>query len=597
MFLMNLKPFFASFKILKIIFIIALLLIVLIAALSYKHINSLSQSAKEVVHTHKVQIELEQLISALKDAETGQRGFLITKDSVFLQPFTNARAKVNESFNTLKTLTADNPRQQTNLDSLYVMIDTRFKILANTLQIGSQNNATEKQVTAGMLMGKNMMDKIRLHIISMNNLENNYLIQRQKKYEYEDYLTPVFALLLSLFSLLVFVLSYLKINKDLNASKKANEQLSITAAAIKQAEEIGDFGTWQWDLETKKYFFSDNLYRLVGCPPQSFEASLEIFLDFIHADDRHFIIEGSAKVLNEGITSTHFFRIIRKDGELIYVKSISKLLVDAVGKKIVIGLTVNVTKDYLNNLLLNDINRELKESNAELSSFNHVASHDLQEPLRKIETFISRIKEEEMQNMPEASKGYFAKIETAANRMRQLINDLLIFSRANKAEKIFADTDLNVILKNVTQELAQTIEEKNAVLKSAQLPTLAVIPFQIQQLFTNLIGNALKYYRPDTAPLISIACTLTTAKENPALKAESDKPYYKISFTDNGLGFEQQFAENIFIPFRRLHDTSAYPGTGIGLSICKKIIENHSGIIYAEGKPGIGATFTFLLPA
>jgi signal transduction histidine kinase/CHASE3 domain sensor protein len=594
---MNLKTFFASSRLLKIIFIISLLLIVLISVLSYKHINSLSQSAKQVMHTHKVQIELEQLISNLKDAETGQRGYLITKDSVFLQPFINARVRVNESFNTLKILTADNPKQQTNLDSLYLMIDVRFKTLSHTLQIGTQNNTTKQQLTENMLMGKSMMDKIRLHINSMNNLENEYLTKRQKKYEYEDYLTPVFALLLSLFSILVFIFSYLKINKDLKAFKKANEKLTITTEAIKQAEEIGDFGSWQWNLETKKYFFSDNLYRLLGCPPQSFEADMESFLKFIHPDDRHFITEGSDKVLNEGITSTHFFRIIRKDGELIYVKSISKLLVDDSGKRIVIGLTVNITKDYLANLTLNDINRELKESNAELSSFNHVASHDLQEPLRKIETFISRINEDEMQNMSEAGKGYFAKIETAANRMRQLINDLLLFSRANKAEKIFTDTDLNIALKNVTQEMAQSIEEQKAIIQSAPLPELAVIPFQIQQLFTNLIGNSLKYCKPGAVPLINIECALIIAKESPLLQSGSDKQYYKISFTDNGLGFEQRYAENIFMPFKRLHEASAYPGTGIGLSICKKIIENHSGFIYAEGKPGIGATFTFFLPA
>jgi signal transduction histidine kinase/CHASE3 domain sensor protein len=594
---MNLKAFFASFRLLKIIFIISLLFIISISVLSYKHINSLSQSAKQVMHTHKVQIELEQLISNLKDAETGQRGYLITKDSVFLQPFINARVRVNESFNTLKILTLDNPKQQTNLDSLYLMIDVRFKTLSHTLQIGTQNNTTKQQLTENMLMGKSMMDKIRLHINSMNNLENEYLAKRQKKYEYEDYLTPVFALLLSLFSILVFIFSYLKINKDLKAFKKANEKLTITTEAIKQAEEIGDFGSWQWNLETKKYFFSDNLYRLVGCPPQSFEADMESFLKFIHPDDRHFITEGSDKVLNEGITSTHFFRIIRKDGELIYVKSISKLLVDDSGKRIVIGLTVNITKDYLANLTLNDINRELKESNAELSSFNHVASHDLQEPLRKIETFISRINEDEMDDMSEAGKGYFAKIETAASRMRQLINDLLLFSRANKAEKIFTDADLNVVLKNVTQEMAQSIEEKKAIIQAAPLPILAVISFQIQQLFTNLISNSLKYCKPGSAPLINIECAIIMAKESPLLQSGSDKQYYKISFTDNGLGFEQQYAENIFMPFKRLHETNAFPGTGIGLSICKKIIENHSGFIYAEGKPGIGATFTFFLPA
>jgi signal transduction histidine kinase/CHASE3 domain sensor protein len=594
---MNLKASFASSRVLKIIFIISLLLIIIISALSYKHINSLSQSAQLVVHTHKVQIELEQLFSTLKDAESGQRGFLVTKDSVFLQSFINARAKVNESFNTLKTLTADNSSQQSNLDSLYVMIDSRFKILANNLKIGTQNITRKKQLDEGMLIGKYIMDKIRLHIGKMNNLENEYLRRHEKRYEHEHFLTPLYALLLSLFALLIFILSYLKINKDLTAFKKANEKLTITAEAIRQAEEIGDFGSWQWDLKSNKYFFSDNLYRLVGCPPQSFEADLESFLELIHPDDRHLIIEGSDKVLNEGITSIHFFRIIRKDGELIYVQSISKLLVDVMGKKIVIGLTVNVTKGYLANLALNDINRELKESNAELSSFNHVASHDLQEPLRKIETFISQIKEGEIENMSEVGKGYFAKIEMAANRMRHLISDLLLFSRANKAEKIFEETDLDIVLKNVTQEMAQSIEEKKAIIQSSGLPILAAIPFQINQLFSNLISNSLKYCKQNIAPLITIECTLITANENASLEQEGTKKYYKISFTDNCRGFEQQYAENIFIPFKRLHDTSAYPGTGIGLSICKKIIENHSGLIYAEGKPGIGATFTFFLPA
>jgi signal transduction histidine kinase/CHASE3 domain sensor protein len=594
---MNPKAFFASFRLLKIIFIISLLLIILISALSYKHINSLSQSAQLVVHTHKVQIELEQLMSYLKDAETGQRGFLITKDSIFLQPFNSARSKVNESFNTLKTLTTDNPKQQTNLDSLYVMIDARFKTLAKTLLIGTQNNSTKQQLTENMLIGKNMMDKIRLHITSMNNLENEYLTQVQKKYEYEDYLTPVFALLLSLFSILVFILSYLKINKDLKAFKIANEKLTLAAEATKHAEVIGNFSSWQWNLETNKLIYSDNQYGLLGCQPQSFEPTIDKYLEFVHPDDKHVITEGSKQVMDERGYPNAFFRIIRKDGVLRYIHSVSRLLTDENEKKILIGVNMDVTEAHLNSIQLNEINRELTESNAELSSFNHVASHDLQEPLRKIETFISRIKEDEMDDMSEAGKGYFAKIETAASRMRQLINDLLLFSRANKAEKIFTDADLNVVLKNVTQEMAQSIEEKKAIIQAAPLPILAVISFQIQQLFTNLISNSLKYCKPGAAPLINIECAIIMAKESPLLQSGSDKQYYKISFTDNGLGFEQQYAENIFMPFKRLHETNAFPGTGIGLSICKKIIENHSGFIYAEGKPGIGATFTFFLPA
>jgi signal transduction histidine kinase/CHASE3 domain sensor protein len=594
---MNLKAFFASFRLLKVIFIISSLLIIFISALSYKHISSLSESAKLVVYTHKVQIELEQLISGLKDAESGQRGFLVTKDSVFLQPFTNARVKVNESFHTLKTLTADNPRQQTNLDSLYVMIDARFKMLANNLQLGSQNNTPEKQLNEGMVMGKDIMDKIRLHMATMNNLENEYLSRHEKKYEYENFLTPIYALLLSLFALLIFILSYLKINKDLTALKKVNEKLNITAETSKHAEEIGNFSSWQWNLETNKLIYSDNQYKLLGCRPGSFEPTIDKYLEFVHPDDKHIIIKGGKEVLDERGYPTAFFRIIRKDGVLRYIHSVSRLLTDENGKKVLIGVNSDVTEQHLSNIKLNEINRQLKESNDELSSFNHVASHDLQEPLRKIETFISRIKEDEMQNMAEAGKGYFAKIETAANHMRRLINDLLLFSRANKAEKIFQETDLNTVLKTVTQEMAQSIEEKKAIIQSAQLPVLPAIPFQINQLFNNLINNSLKYGKQDVAPLITIECRVTNAKEDPLLISDSEKKYYKISFTDNGLGFEQQYAENIFIPFRRLHDTGAYPGTGIGLSICKKIIENHSGFIYAEGKPGIGSTFTFLLPA
>jgi light-regulated signal transduction histidine kinase (bacteriophytochrome) len=177
-----------------------------------------------------------------------------------------------------------------------------------------------------------------------------------------------------------------------------------------------------------------------------------------------------------------------------------------------------------------------------------------------------------------------------------LIDDLLLFSRANKIEKVFEQTDFNILIENVRQELSQTIEEKNAVLTVAHLPNLNVIAFQIQQLFVNLIGNSLKYCKPGIYPEINIDCELIQSNDYPILNTDAQKRYYKISVTDNGLGFEQKYAETIFTLFQRLHNKSEYPGTGIGLSICKKIIENHNGFIIAEGKPGIGSTFTVFLP-
>ncbi|HTN17187.1 MAG TPA: ATP-binding protein, partial [Chitinophagaceae bacterium] len=145
-------------------------------------------------------------------------------------------------------------------------------------------------------------------------------------------------------------------------------------------------------------------------------------------------------------------------------------------------------------------------------------------------------------------------------------------------------------------ELSTIIEEKKAVIQSEGLPDLKVIPFQIEQLFINLLSNSLKYTRPGVPPVISISSQTVAAKDVPGIKADPQKLFARITFTDNGLGFEQQFAENIFVLFKRLHQKNEYPGTGIGLSICRKIADNHSGFISATGKPGEGASFSLFLP-
>jgi light-regulated signal transduction histidine kinase (bacteriophytochrome) len=271
-------------------------------------------------------------------------------------------------------------------------------------------------------------------------------------------------------------------------------------------------------------------------------------------------------------------------------------LTDLNGKRIFIGINSDITEQHLTNVALEDRNIALERSNKELASFNHIASHDLQEPLRKIQTFISRISEKDLSNMSETVKEYFARIHTSVAGMRTLIDDLLLFSRTTKTEKIFEITALNLLLDNARQELMQDIEDKNAVIHSSQLPVLNVIPFQIQQLFTNLLGNSLKYSKPGIAPVIKIDSEEVNASEYTFLKGNSNNKYYKISVTDNGLGFEQQYAEEIFQLFYRLNPKSQFAGSGIGLSICKKIVENHNGYILAQSKPGVGSTFTSFLP-
>ncbi len=239
---------------------------------------------------------------------------------------------------------------------------------------------------------------------------------------------------------------------------------------------------------------------------------------------------------------------------------------------------------------------ELITANKELLAFTYISSHDLQEPLRKIQTFVSIILENENDNLTDDGKYNFKRMQLAAGRMQQLIDDLLAFSRIATTELKFETTDLNLIVEDVKTELKEIILEKAAVIESRQLGKANVIAFQFRQLIYNLISNALKFSKPDRPPLISIRQRTIDGETLNHERFSSEKNYSHISVEDNGIGFEPQFHERIFEVFQKLHGKEVYGGTGIGLAIVKKIIENHGGTIIASGQLNQGATFDIYLP-
>ena len=257
---------------------------------------------------------------------------------------------------------------------------------------------------------------------------------------------------------------------------------------------------------------------------------------------------------------------------------------------------VEITNQKKQEKILEDKNKELEHSNVELASFSYSASHDLQEPLRKIRAFVSRILLQEQQNFSESSMDYFSRISSAASRMQNLIDALLSYSRTNTIERIFFPTDLNNILKDTKETLGEMIEQNQAVIEGSDLPIVNVIPLQIQQLFTNIVSNAIKYKRENVNPVIKINAERVSAIDIQGELGSSAEEFWRISFADNGIGFEPQYAGQIFELFQRLHGKNEYSGTGIGLAICKKIVQNHHGHINAYGKPGVGATFNIFLP-
>src|SRR5882724_4566454 len=245
---------------------------------------------------------------------------------------------------------------------------------------------------------------------------------------------------------------------------------------------------------------------------------------------------------------------------------------------------------------LEEKNLELVQSNAELASFAYLASHDLQEPLRKIQTFCNRILDIEATNFSPTTKDHFQRIISASKRMQNLIIALLNYSRLSVSEILFKPTDLNSILAEVKNDLKELLEENNAIIESADLPALNVIPLQFNQLLSNIIINSIKYKRPGVDPVIKVTAEIVTLHETQAGQSMQIQKYWKIELTDNGIGFDQQYADKIFELFHRLHGRTEYEGTGIGLAICKKIIQKHGGFITAAGKSGIGSTFSLYMP-
>jgi len=279
-------------------------------------------------------------------------------------------------------------------------------------------------------------------------------------------------------------------------------------------------------------------------------------------------------------------RYIRKGGEAIWCLLSVGLVRDEQGQPVTFVSQVQDIHDQKE--AEQEIRRksvELARSNKELEEFAYVASHDLQEPLRKIISFSKLLEEKEGGKLDEESQDYLQRVVSGAGRMRHLIEDLLTYSRVMRKQQPFTPVDLNELVKNVLLDLELRILETEASIKIENLPRLMADPTQIHQIFLNLIGNAIKFRKKDSVPVIEISST------------DLKNGFHEIRIKDNGIGFDEKYLDRIFVPFQRLHTRTEYEGTGIGLSVCQKIVNRHGGTITAKSRPGEGAVFIVTLPA
>lgn len=392
--------------------------------------------------------------------------------------------------------------------------------------------------------------------------------------------------------------SLLFVAQDITDQWKGQEEVKALRELLHETEALLQFGSWSWDAATDTTHWTQGIFQLFEYQPEEVaDITREFFFKHMSPEDA---ANFQHQVKEAVDTQTGFeceYGITTRSGVQKFVSTKGKVILGEKNEVVkMIGITRDITPlKYFERERERSI-RELNRSNRELEEFAYVASHDLQEPLRKISTFSERLKAKFMTPLGNEGSLYVERILASTENMRILIDNLLEFSRMARSSYAFSRTDLKKIIQSVTTDLELKIEETGAQIMIGPLPEVEVVEAEMKQLFNNLLGNAIKFRSEEKPPLITISGGKATRSDKEDQHLPPDKEFVKITIQDNGIGFEEEYAEKIFQIFQRLHGKSEYPGSGIGLAICKKIMDNHNGAIYAESTPGQGAFFHLLLP-
>ena len=380
-----------------------------------------------------------------------------------------------------------------------------------------------------------------------------------------------------------------------------NTSLTTSESFNRALTEVSPNVVYILDIEKNSpVFLNKTALDILGYQWEEIIKMDNLFKTFIHPDDVLFIKKTlhKMKTSKEGEVIEHEYRIKNKLGKwvpfLVRETAFKRNSKNEVFE--VLGIGVDITELKKSKDILEQKNLQLEKMNKELQSFAYISSHDLQEPLRKIQTFTNYIIDSERDNLSERGKDYFKRIQNSAARMRQLIDDLLSYSRASDKINQFEKVNLNIFIEEVKADFLEDINFQHATIEIKAPCNAVIIPFQFRQLMVNLISNALKFKKENIASHIVI--TSRTVKGSKIIDDEMDdnKNYCHIKMEDNGIGFEPHHKEKIFEVFQRLHGKAEYAGTGIGLAIVKKIVDNHQGIIIASGELDKGSVFDIYLP-
>jgi len=597
----------------KILFIGIVVVLLIVSYVMYRSLENYTEEVERIRHSNEVIKESELILSILKDAELGQRGFQLTSDTVYLEPYYSAIATLPDHLKKLDSLIGRNPsKQKQNVDSLKILVRDQFIIISNILvNVKRSDLYMDRYESTLLTRSKISMDHIRKRIRAIQ-IEEQELFGRRILIE-DKYrrIAPITLLFYTVLALAGVIMLFIRIVRALDLSKEAESRLSESLAnqkhqmaimaerkiILNEAEALARMGSWKWTENNDRVVGSRGLYTILDKSNDQ-DISLKTFLENVIPEDKPILEKFLFEIKSQREGSTIDYRIMRGEQMLHFSLTAKPQQVSGQLEGFVLGAVMDVTERKLYEKQLRQYNAELKRSNEDLEQFAYVASHDLQEPLRKIRAFGDRLTTKLGLQLSEQGLDYISRMQGAAARMELLIEDLLSFSRVSRSKSKYELLNLQSILNEVLEDIDIQVKQEEAIVRIGEVPDFYGDRLQIKRLFQNLIANAIKFHKDNEKPSIDLRGKLVgkSEVESEAGIPVQDSQFVRITVKDNGIGFDQSYVDKIFNIFQRLNGRTAYEGTGIGLAICRKIVSNHHGYITAKSIEDVGSEFIVIIP-